>query len=68
MKIEVCIEGVNDIIRTDLGETLKNLKDDLKRRKKDNSIAIFHMDKDEDVAEIQRHIDAIKLVLRYYGE
>lgn len=67
MKIEVCIEGVNDIIRTDLGEALKNLKDDLKRRKKGNSIAIFHMDKNEDVAELQRHIDAFKLVLKYYG-
>ena len=68
MKLEVCIEGVNAIVRAELNETLKCLQDDLKRRKKGNSIAIFHMDKSEDVAEIQRHIDAIKLVLRYYGE
>jgi hypothetical protein len=25
------------------------------------------MDKAEDVAEIQRHIDAFKIVLKYYG-
>ena len=67
MKIEVCIEGVNAIVRSELNETLKCLKDDLKRRKKGNSIAIFHMNKDEDVAELNRHIDAYKVVLRYYG-
>lgn len=67
MKIEVCIEGVNDIVRSDLTNSLDNLKDDLKRRKKGGSIAIFHMEKDEDIAELQRHIDAFNLVLRYYG-
>lgn len=68
MKLEVCIEGVSAIVRSELNETLKCLKDDLKKRKDDSSIAIFHMDKAEDVAELQRHIEAIKLVLRYYGE
>lgn len=67
MKVEVCIEGVNDIVRSELKDTLKNLQDDLKRRKAGNSIAIFHMTKDEDIAELQRHIEAFKLVLKYYG-
>ena len=67
MKIEVCIEGVNDIVRSDLTNSLDNLKDDLKRRKKGDSIAIFHMEKDEDIAELKRHIEAFELVLRYYG-
>lgn len=67
MKIEVCIEGVNDIVRSDLTNSLDNLKDDLKRRKKGGSIAIFHMEKDEDIAELKRHIEAFELVLRYYG-
>ena len=67
MKIEVCIEGVNDIVRSDLTNSLDNLKDDLKRRKKGDSIAIFHMEKDEDIDELKRHIEAFKLVLKYYG-
>ena len=67
MKIEVCIEGVDDIVRSDLTNSLDNLKDDLKRRKKGDSIAIFHMEKDEDIAELKRHIEAFELVLRYYG-
>lgn len=68
MKLEVCIEGVNAIVRAELKETMNCLQDDLKRRKKGKSIAIFHLKKDEDVAELQRHIEAMKLVLRYYGE
>ena len=67
MKIEVCIEGVNDIVRSDLTNSLDNLKDDLKRRKKGTSIAIFHLKKDEDIAELERHVEAFKLVMRYYG-
>jgi hypothetical protein len=67
VKVELCVEGMGAIVRAELGETFKNLKDDLKRRKKGNSIAIFHMDKDEDVAELERHVEAFKLVMRYYG-
>lgn len=67
MKVEVCIEGVNDIIREDLKDTIKTLKTDLKRRKAKGTLAIFHMDKESDIAELQKHIDAFKLVLRYYG-
>ena len=67
MKIEVCIEGVNDIVRSDLTNSLDNLKDDLKRSKKGDSVAIFHMEKDEDIDELKRHIEAFELVLRYYG-
>lgn len=67
MKVEVCIEGVNDIIRADLKDTLKSLQQDLKRRKAGGNLAIFHTDTQQDIAELQRHIDALKLVLRYYG-
>lgn len=67
MKVEVCIEGVNDIIRADLKDTLKSLQQDLKRRKAGGNLAIFHTDAKQDIAELQRHIDALKLVLRYYG-
>ena len=67
MKIEVCIEGVNDIIRSDLSEVLKNLQDDLNRRKKGQQMAIFHVDKKKDIAQLKKHIDALKLVLPYSG-
>ncbi len=31
-------------------------------------MAIFDTNKKKDIAEIQRHIDAFKTVLKYYGE
>ena len=67
MKVEVCSQGLDAIIRGDLKSVMDSLKRDLKSRKNGKGICIFHMDKAEDVAEIQRHIDAFKIVLKYYG-
>lgn len=67
MKVEICSQGLDAIIRGDLKSVLDSLKRDLKARKSGKGVCIFHMDKAEDVAEIQRHIDALKIVLKYYG-
>lgn len=67
MKVEICSQGLDAIVRSDLKSVLHSLKRDLKSRKNGKGIGIFHMDKAEDVAEIQRHIDALKIVLKYYG-
>jgi len=47
---------------------VESLEDDLGKRKAGNGMAIFHKDKKKDIAEIKRHIDAFKTVLKYYGE
>jgi hypothetical protein len=67
MKVEICVEGVNDIIRSELKETVKLLKLDLKNVKNRSGIAIFHVDRNKDIAEIKRHIEAFNIVLKYYG-
>jgi hypothetical protein len=67
MKVEICSQGLDAIIRGDLKSVLDSLKRDLNVRKSGKGVCIFHMDKAEDVAEIQRHIDAFKIVLKYYG-
>lgn len=67
MKVEICSQGLDSIIRGDLKSVLDSLKRDLKSRKSGKGVCIFHMDKAEDVAEIERHIDAFKTVLKYYG-
>ena len=46
----------------------ESLEDDLEKRKAGTGMAIFHKDKKKDIAEIKRHIDAFKTVLKYYGE
>lgn len=67
MKVEICSQGLDAIIRGDLKSVLDSLKRDLKARKSGKGVCIFHMDKTEDVAEIERHVDAFKVVLKYYG-
>ena len=67
MKLEICECALETIIRADVKGTLSSLKRDLKSRKRGGGAGIFHTDKDEDVAEIRRHIDAFKIVLKYYG-
>lgn len=66
MKIELQAECISGIVRADLMSIRKNLRDDLKRRKADHGLAIFSNDKDEDVAELKRHIAAFDTVIRYY--
>lgn len=67
MKIDICECTLEAVIRADVKGTLSSLKRDLKSRKSGRGAGIFHTDKDEDVAEIRRHIDAFHIVLKYYG-
>lgn len=67
MKIELKSECIDGIVRADLMSVRKSLRDDLKRRKAGHGLAIFSLDKDEDVAEISRHIAAFDTVIKYYG-
>ena len=67
MKVEIYVEGVADIVRSDLSEVLENLQDDLERRKEGHGLFIFHLNAKKDIAELKRHIEAFKLVLKYYG-
>ena len=66
MKVELQAECISGIVRADLMSIRKNLRDDLKRRKAGHKLGIFSNDKDQDVAEIQRHIAALDTVIRYY--
>lgn len=68
MKIELQAECITGIVRADLVSVRKNLRDDLKRRKAGHKLGIFSNDKDEDIAELKRHIAALDMVLKYYGE
>jgi ribosomal protein L29 len=66
MKIELQAECVSGLVRADLKSALKNLRDDLKRRKAGHGMSIFCLDREEDIAEIKRHIAALETVIRYY--
>ena len=67
MKVEICSEGLEKIVRHDLSSTLKNLKSDLQRRKNGDRGCIFYADPRQDIEELQRHVEAFKTVMKYYG-
>jgi hypothetical protein len=67
MKIEISSDLLEEIAAAELQRTLKSLQKDHKDRKAGKDIAIFNFDKDKDLAELKQHIDAFKLVGRYYG-
>jgi hypothetical protein len=67
MKIEISSDLLEEIAAEELKRTLELLEADYKARKAGKGIAIFSLKKDEDLAELKKHIEAFKLVGRYYG-
>ena len=67
MKIEVSSDLLEEITAAELKITLKSLQRDYRDRKAGKQMYIFSSDKAEDLAELKQHIDAFKLVGRYYG-
>jgi hypothetical protein len=67
MKIEVSSDLLEEITAAELKLTLKSLQRDYRDRKAGKWVAIFDTDKAADLAELKQHIDAFKLVGRYYG-
>ena len=65
--ITVEFEQIQSIIKHELTWDLEQMKKDLKARKKGECMAIWDHDQDKDVALIKEHIEALKLVLKYYG-
>jgi hypothetical protein len=66
MKIEIDNGLLQELTAAELGRTLESLQKDYKDRKAGKSISIFSTDKKEDLAQLKEHIEAFKLVLRYY--
>jgi hypothetical protein len=62
VSIELEEEQITAIVLKELEQSKKWLTQDLK-----DSVGVFSMDPDQDRKEIQRHLDAFKLLLKYYG-
>lgn len=69
MKIEASVETVHAIVVADLKECMDDFMDSFNARTKgDVEFSVFEEDRDADLAEIQKHIDALDLIIRYYDE
>lgn len=69
MKVEIDInsDSADLLFVENLKQTIADLEADLKQRKKGGGISIFSTDREHDIIEIERHLDAFRLALRYYG-
>jgi len=66
--VELDWDTIDNIIQQELQKAYECLSIDLENCKEGKGIAIFHHDKDEDVAEITKHLEAFKIVAKYYGK
>jgi hypothetical protein len=66
--VELDWDTMDKITTCSMKSVAENLGYDLEKRKAGTGMAIFDKNKKKDIAEIQRHIDAFKTVLKYYGE
>lgn len=66
VQIEVDESTLEDITLRQLESALESLKDSYKERKKGRGVFFFHADKQQDLTEIKRYIEAFELVMSYY--
>jgi hypothetical protein len=67
MKIELSVDQVDDVVIHDLKDLLKSFRAQSVRRANGHGHAIFEHDQAEDLKIIKKHIEACKLLLKYYG-
>ena len=64
--VELDYDAVDSIVVQVLKDQYSGLVDDLERRKDGKeTLGIFSLDKEEDIAEIRRHLAAMATVLSY---
>jgi hypothetical protein len=66
--VELDWDTIDKITTCSMKSLVESLEDDLRKRKDNTGMAIFETDKESDIALIEKHIEAFKLVLKYYGE
>jgi hypothetical protein len=66
--VELDWDTIDRITTSSMKSLVESLEADLEKRKDDTGMAIFEKDKESDIALIEKHIEAFKLVLKYYGE
>jgi hypothetical protein len=66
--VELDWDTIDKITTCSMKSLVESLEVDLEKRRADTGIAIFEVEKELDIALIEKHIEAFKLVLKYYGE
>lgn len=66
--VELDWETIDRLTVCSMKSTLECLENDLEKRKAGNGMAIFVKEQEFDVILLERHVEAFKLVLKYFGE
>ena len=66
-RLTICDDDADKITVSNLQGILENLQQDLSRRKNNKGYAIFELDKEKDIVEINKRINAINLIIDYFG-
>lgn len=65
--VELDYYTIDRIITDQLIDMVKIMSTDIRERREGIGVAVFSEDVQEDIAEMNRHIDAARTVLSYYG-
>jgi len=66
-RLTICDDDADKITVSNLQETLENLQQDLSRRKHNKGYAVFELDKEKDIVEINKRINATSIMIDYFG-
>ncbi len=66
--IDLDWDTIDRITTSSMKSVLENLEIDLQKRKNDSGMAIFVKEQQYDIILLEKHIEAFKLILKYYGE
>ena len=66
--VELDWDTIDRITVCSMKSLLENLENDLEKRKAGDGMAIFEVDEELDIALLEKHVEAFKLVLKYFGE
>ncbi len=61
-------EATINFVSSDLKDCLSDFMNCYNSRQKGDNSAVFYDDKEKDIEEIQKHIDALDLIIRFYDE
>jgi len=65
-RLTICDDDADKIVVAVLKELTKDLKSQLKRRKRSEGCAVFELDQAADLIEINKRINAARIMIDYF--
>jgi len=66
-RLTICNDDADKITVSNLQEISADLQHGLSRRKQNERFAVFDLDKKKDIVEINKRINAISVIIDYFG-